>query len=163
MPYMEKHFHATTSIKLKGLSDFMGWIKHGSYYHAVVAKKGQLHKCLHLEGVGPPRWLQVTPSESCQASQREGETPTTSPHTLGKKASMAQEARFDEPAPMETGGVGDGRSWVDQSKTSADDKFMRDRPAKHRQSGSRRWEGQSTFPFPLQDNDGRCAAIQQLY
>ena len=55
MPYMEKHFHATTSIKLKGLSDFMGWIKHGSYYHAVVARKGQLHKCPHLAGVELPR------------------------------------------------------------------------------------------------------------
>ena len=89
MPSMEKHFHAATSIKLKGLSDFMGWIKRGSYYHAVVAKKGQLHKCLHLVGVKLPRWPQVTPSESCQVSQREGETPTASPHTLGKEASTA--------------------------------------------------------------------------
>ena len=56
MPYMEKHFHATTGITLKGLSDFMGWIKCGSYYHAVVARKGQLHKCLHLVGVELPRW-----------------------------------------------------------------------------------------------------------
>ena len=66
MPYMEKHFHATTSIKLKGLSDFMGWIKCGIYYHALVARKGQLHKCHHLAGVEPPRWPQVTPSESRQ-------------------------------------------------------------------------------------------------
>ena len=70
MPYMEKHFHATTGIQLKGLSDFTGWIKHGSYYHAVVARQGQLHKCPHLAGVELPRWLQVTPSESRQVSQR---------------------------------------------------------------------------------------------
>ena len=75
MPYMEKHFHATTGIKLKWLSDFTGWIKRGSYYHAVVARKGQLHKC--------------TPS---------------------KKASVAQGAQSNIPAPMETGGVGDGQS-----------------------------------------------------
>ena len=31
MPYIEKHFHATTGIKLNGLSNFMGWIKKGSY------------------------------------------------------------------------------------------------------------------------------------
>ena len=68
MPYMEKHFHATTGIKLKGLSDFMGWIKRGSYYHALVARKGQLHKCPHLVGVEPPRWPQVTPSKSHQVS-----------------------------------------------------------------------------------------------
>ena len=64
MPYMEKHYHTTTSIKLKGLSDFTGWIKCGSYYHAVVARKGQLHKCPHLVGVELPRWPQVTPSKS---------------------------------------------------------------------------------------------------
>ena len=98
MPYMEKHFHAAIGIKLKGLSDFTGWIKCGSYYHALVARKGQLHKCPHLVGVELPRWPQVTP-----------------------------------------------------------------RPAKCRRSASRRWEGQPTLPFPLQDNAGRCASVQQLY
>ena len=61
MPYMERQFHATTGIQLKGLSDFMGWIKRGSYYHGVVARKGQLHKCAHLAGVKLPRWPQITP------------------------------------------------------------------------------------------------------
>ena len=112
-PYMEKHFRATTSIELKGLSDFMGWIKRGSYYYAVVARKGQLHKCPHLVGVELPRWPQVTPSKSRLVSQRKRETPMTSPHMPSQVASMAQGARSDVPAPMETGGVGDGRSWVD--------------------------------------------------
>ena len=157
MPYMEKHFHAATGIKLKGLSDFMGWIKHGSYYHALVARKGQLHKCPHLVGVEPPRWPQVTPSESHQVSQRREETPTPSPHM------PSQGAWSDIPAPMETGGVGDGWSWVDQAKASTDDEFRRDRPLKHHRSASRRREGRPTLPFPLQDNDGRCASVQQLY
>ena len=157
---MEKHFHATTGLKLKGLSDFTGWIKHGSYYHAVVARKGQLHKCPHLVGVELPRWLQVTPSESNQVSQKKGETPTSSPH---KEASVAQGAPSDVPAPMETGGVGEGRSWADWAEASTDDEFSRDRPAKHCQSGLRRREGRPTLPFPLQDNDGRCASVQQLY
>ena len=113
MPYMEKHFHAPTSIALKGLSDFTGWIKCGSYYHAVVARKGQLHKCPHLVGVELPRWPQVTPSESHQVSQRREETPTPSPCMLSQEASMAQGAQSDVPAPMETGGAGDGRSWAD--------------------------------------------------
>ena len=34
---------------------------------------------------------------------------------------------------------------------------------KHHQSQSRRWEDQPTIPFPLQDNDGRCVSVQQLY
>ena len=66
-------------------------------------------------------------------------------------------------APMEMGGAGDGCSWAEWSKTSADDEFRRDRPTKHHQSGSRRWKGQPTLPFLLQDNDGRCAAVRQLY
>ena len=163
MPYMEKHFHATTGIKLKGLSDFMMWIKCGSYYHALVARKGQLHKCPHLVGVEPPRWLQVTPSKSRQVSQRREETPTPSPYMPSQEASMAQGARSDIPAPMETGGTGDGWSWVDRAEASADDEFRRDRPMKHCQSVLRRWEGRPTLPFPLQDNDGRCASVQQLY
>ena len=113
MPYMEKHFHATTGITLKGLSDFMGWIKCGSYYHAVVARKGQLHKCPHLVGVELPRWPQATPSESHLVSQRRKETAMTSPCTPSEEASMARGARSNIPAPMETGGVGDGQSWVD--------------------------------------------------
>ena len=163
MPYMEKHFHAATGIRLKGLSDFMGWIKRGSYYHALVARKGQLHKCPCLVGVEPPRWLQVTPSESCQVSQWREETPTPSPHMPSQEASVAQGARSDVSAPMETGGAGDGRSWVDRAEASADDEFRRDRPVKHHQSASRRREGWPTLPFPLQDNAGRCTSVQQLY
>ena len=59
--------------------------------------------------------------------------------------------------------MGDGRSWADQVKASADDEFQRDRPAKCCQLQIRRWEDQPTLPFPLQDNKGRCASAQQLY
>ena len=163
MPYMEKHFHAATGIRLKGLSDFMGWIKCGSYYHALVARKGQLHRYPHLAGVEPPRWLQVTPSESHQVSQRREETPTPSPHMPSQEASTAQGAWSNIPAPMETGGVGDGQSWVDRAEPSTDVKFRRDRPAKYCRSALRRQEGQPTLPFPLQDNAGRCTSVQQLY
>ena len=163
VPYMGKHFHATTSIQLKGLSGFMGWIKCGSYYHAVVARKGQLHKCPDLVGVELPRWPQITPSEFRQVSQRREETPGTSPHAPSKKASVAQGTPSDVPAPKETGGAVDGQSWVDQAEASADDEFRRDRPVKRHRSESRRCGGWPTLPFPLQDHDGRCASVQQLY
>ena len=140
MPYIEKHFNAATSIKLNGLSDFTEWIKKGSYYHGVVARQGQLHLCPHLVGVELPRWPQITPSGSCKVSQKKAETPATSPQAPSQGASMAQGAHSNIPAPMETGGVGDGRSWVDQAEASADDEFRRDRPAKHRWSQSRRQE-----------------------
>ena len=78
MPYMEHHFQALTGIKLKGLSQFTGWIKPGSYYHGVVARKGQLHLCLHLAGAAPPKGPQILPSQTHTVMQQKEETPTTS-------------------------------------------------------------------------------------
>ena len=117
--------------------DFTRWIKQGSYYHRLVARQGHLHKCPHLVGVALPRWPQVTPSEFHQVSQKKAETPATS---SSAPSTGAREAQDDVPAPMETDGVGDGQSWVDQVEASADDEFWRDRPAKHHQLQSRRWE-----------------------
>ena len=101
MPYMESHFHTLTSIRLNGLSQFTGWIKPGSYYHGVVARKGQLHRCLHLAGTEPPKGPQVHPSQSCLVTQKEEETPTTSPPMPGKEGSMPQGARSDPHVPLE--------------------------------------------------------------
>ena len=106
MPYMESCFHTLTSVRLEELSQFTGWIKPGSYYHGVVARKGQLHRCLHLAGTEPPKGPQVCPSQSCPATQKEEETPTTSPPMLGKEGSAPQGASSDPLAPMETGGAG---------------------------------------------------------
>ena len=163
MPYMECHFHTLTGIRLKELSQFTGWIKPGSYYHGVVAKKGQLHLCLHLAGTTPPKGPQIHPSQSHPVTQKEEETPTTSPPTLGTESSMTQGARSDPPMPMETGGAGDGRYWVEQAEASAEEEWRRNRPTKHHQSLSRKWEGRSTNPFPLQDSKGRYEVVEQLY
>ena len=129
----------------------------------MVARGGQLHKCPHLVGAELPRWPQVTPSESHQVSQKKAETPTTSLSVPSTGASEAQGTCSDVPAPMETGGMGAGQSWVDQVEASADDDFWRDRPAKCHRSQSRRQEDRPTLSFPLQDNDGRCVSVQQLY
>ena len=99
---MEHHFQALTSVRLKGLSQFKGWIKPGSYYHGVVARKGQLHMCLHLAGIEPPKGPQIHPSQSRSVTPKEEETPTTSLHILGKEGSATQGARSDPPVPMET-------------------------------------------------------------
>ena len=163
MPYMEHHFQALTSIRLKGLSQFTGWIKPGSYYHGVVARKGQLHMCLHLAGTEPPKGPQIHPSQSRPVTQKEEGTPTTSPPMAGREGSMPQGACSDPPVPMETGGAGDGQSWVEQAETGTDEEWRRGRPTKHCQSMSRKWEDRSTNPFPLQDSEGRREAVQQLY
>ena len=136
MPYMEEQFFAATGIRLKGLAECTTWIKRGSYYHSVVARKGQLHKCPHLVGIEPPKGPQITPSESHLVSQRKPETPVTSSSAPTIEASTLQGATADVPAPMETGGAGDGRSWVEQ--TEDEDDFKRCRPTKHPRSQSRR-------------------------
>ena len=146
---MEDHFYAAMGLRLNGLRDFTGWIKQSSYYHGLVARQGHLHKCPHLAGVALPRWPQLTPSESCQVSQKKAETPATSSSAPSTGAGEAQETHSDDiPAPMETGRVGEGWSLVDQVEASADDEFQRDRPTKHRQSQSRRREDRPTLPTP---------------
>ena len=67
------------------------------------------------------------------------------------------------PAPMETGGAGDGQSWTEQMEASDDESFQRSRPAKCTRSQSRRCEPKPRLPFPLQDSEGRLTSILQLY
>ena len=136
MPYMEEQFFTATRIWLKGLAKCTTWIKWGSYYHSVVPRKGQLHKCPHLVRIEPPKGPEITPSESCLVSQRKLETPATSSSAPAIEASTPQGATADVPAPMETGGAGNGHSWVEQTEDEND--FKRHRPAKHPWSQSRR-------------------------
>ena len=161
MPYMEDHFYVATGLRLNGLRDFTRWIKRGSYYHGLVARQGHLHLCPHLVGATLPRWPQTMPSESCQVSQRKLETPATSSSAPGIEASTPQGATTDVPAPMETGGAGDSQSWVEQ--VEVEDNFKRDRPVKHRRSQSRRWEDRPTFPFLLEEDEGRCTSTHKVY
>ena len=163
MPYMERQFLALTGVKLKGLSQFTGWIKLGGYLHEVVARKGQLHLCLHLAGTAPPRGPQIHPSETQALMQKRVDTPTTSHPMPGREGSTTQGARSDPPIPMETGGAGDGQSWAEQVEAGTEEEWRRDRPAKQHWSSPRRWEIWSPHPFPLQDSEGRHEAIQQLY
>ena len=161
MPYMEEQFYAATRIRLKGLAKCTVWIKQGSYYQCGVAQKGKLHKCPHLVGIELPRGPQITPGESHRASQRKAEAPVASSSAPVIEASAPQGATSDVPAPMETGGAGDSQSWAEQ--TEAKDDFKRCRPTKCPQLQSRRWEDRPTFPFPLQDEEGRCTSAQELY
>ena len=147
MPYMEEQFYAATGIRLEGLVGCTTWIKRGSYYHSVVAQRGQLSKCPHLVAIEPPRGPQMMPSESHLVSQRKLDTPATSSSAPATEASAPQGATSDVPAPMETGGAGNGHSWVEQ--TEDEDDFKRCRPAKHPRSQSRKWENRPTYPFPL--------------
>ena len=161
MPYMEEQFYAATGIRLEGFAGCTVLIKCGSYYHSVVAQRGQLNKCPHLAGIEPPRGPQMMPSESRLVSQRKPDAPAISSGAPATEASAPQGATADVPAPMETGGAGDSHSWVE--RTEDEDDFKRCRPAKRPRSQSRKWENRPTYPFQLQDEEGRRNSAQEIY
>ena len=187
MAYIQDLFYQATSIHLDGLRSFTHWIKRGSYYHGVVAQQGCLQECPHLAGAPLPRWPQVAPSESCGESQMrsEAQTPSSSRPSVGATVVPVAEPAVAKtsimeapaetpgaespiapstlPAPMETGGAGDGPSWAEQVEAHEEESFQRSRPAKCPCSQSRRHELTSWLPFPLQDSEGRFASIVQLY
>ena len=101
------------------------------------------------------------PSESRLVSQRKLDTPATSSSAPTTEASAPQGATADVPAPMETGGAGNSCSWAE--RTEDEDDFKRCRPAKCLQSQSRRCENRPTYPFLLQDEEGRHTSTQEIY
>ena len=113
MPHMEEQFYAATGIRLEGLAGCTVWIKCGSYYHSMVAQRGQFDKCPHLVGIEPPRGPQMTPSKSHLVSQRKLDAPAVSSGAPATEASAPLGVTADVPAPMETGGAGNGCSWAE--------------------------------------------------
>ena len=80
--------------------------------------------------------------------------------TSGAEAPVAPSST---PAPMETGGAGDGQSWAEQMEAGEEEAFQRSRPTKCAWSQSRRCKPKPLLPFPLWDSEGRLASISQLY
>ena len=109
-----------------------------------------------LIGAPLPRWPQLKPSESREESYRRAEGPVVGPSgpSIGMAATPPPETPAGEPptletpitgpscpntpAPMETGGVGDGQTWAEQVATSAEAEFQQARPPKCPRSQSRR-------------------------
>ena len=91
------------------------------------------------------------------------ETPISEPPVDETPDAEAPVVPSSTPAPVETGGVGNGQSWADQMEAGKDEVFQRSRPAKHARSQSRRHEPKLSLPFPLRDSEGRLASISQLY
>ena len=91
------------------------------------------------------------------------EAPVVEPAVMEETPAEALTATPSLPAPMETGGAGDGPSWAEQVEEVEDEPFQQSRPAKRPHSLSRRHEPTSQLPFPLQDYAGRFASVTQLY
>ena len=138
MPFTAEEFHRATGLHLLDLWEFTLWIKRGSYFHGLLVELGQVHECPHLIGAPLPRWPQPKPSESHEELYRWAEGPIvgSSGPSIGAAATPTQEtpaeeppveetpaeeppveeapvtgpSHSDTPAPMETGGAGDGQS-----------------------------------------------------
>ena len=54
MPYVAELFRQVTGRDLKGLSDYMEWMRPNGYYHWKMVELGQLGSCLHLQGLPVP-------------------------------------------------------------------------------------------------------------
>ena len=181
MPFIAGEFHAVTGMHLHELANFTRWVKKGSYYHGLLVSRGQLEQIPHLIGEDLPKWPQLKPSESHQDTYDRAEVSAagTNEPTARPEAASIQETPMEEPplaeapvpgpscssppAPMETGRAGDGPSWAEQVEASAETEFQQTRPPKHPRSQSRRWEMAPSLPFPLQDLEGRHAAVMKLY
>ena len=105
----------------------------------------------------------VETPEAPVAEAAVAETPIVEAPAEETPSAEALVAPSSTPAPMETGGVGDGQSWAEQMETGDDESFQRSRPAKCARSQSPRHEPKPWLPFPLQDSEGRLASILQLY
>ena len=91
------------------------------------------------------------------------EAPVVEPAIMEETPAEAPTATPSLPAPMETGGAGDGPSWAEQVEEVEEEPFQHSRPAKLPRSLSRRQEPTSQLPFPLQDHAGRFASVTRLY
>ena len=108
----------------------------------------------------------VTETPMAEAPVAEAAVAETSVMEAPAEETMGAEAPVDpsfSPAPMETGGVGNGQSWAKQMEAGEEESFQRSRPAKCPCSQSRRCEPKSQLPSPLQDSEGRLASVMQLY
>ena len=115
----------------------------------------ELYRQAEGPGVGPSRpsiWATVTPPQ---------ETPAEEP--LMQEAPVAGPSHPNTPAPMETGGAGDGQTWAKQVETSVEAELQWPRPPKCPRSQSRKRETGPRLPFPLLDEVGRLASIEKLY
>ena len=58
---MEVQFERVTGYKLVGLGACTEWIRAGTYYHWVIAQRGQLGRCPRLAGIPPPEGPMTPP------------------------------------------------------------------------------------------------------
>ena len=192
LPYMEAQFERVTGYKLVGLGACTEWIRVGTYYHWVIAQRGELGRCPRLAGTPPPEGPMMpppfppvtaaaSPATVTPAALAAPPAPAAPPATAtqatapkppqgggGRPRSKSQPRKRDaaatgvQGAARDTGGAGDSSDRSGRA-TSREPRTARSRSKKHRRSQSRKRDSRPTAPFPLQDREGRLQALRTLY
>ena len=109
LQYMEVQFERVTGYKLVGLGACTEWIRAGTYYHWVIAQRGQQGRCPRLAGIPlpegpmtPPPYLPVTaaapPATAAPA------VPAAPPVTAAPPATAVASTQATVPNPPQGGG-----------------------------------------------------------
>ena len=186
LPYMEAQFEWVTGYKLVGLGACTEWIRAGTYYHWVIAQRGELGRCPHLAGTPPPEGPMTPPpfppvTAAASPAMATPPAPAAPPATAtqatapkppqgggGRPRSKSQPRKREaaaagvQGAARDTEGAGDSSDRSGRA-TSREPRTARSRSKKRRRSQSRKRESRPTAPFPLQDREGRLQALQTLY
>ena len=102
-------FEWVTGYKLVGLGVCMEWIRAGTYYHWVIAQRGQLGRCPRLAGIPPPEgpmtpppYLPVTAAASPATATPA--VPAAPPVTAAPPATAVTSTQATIPKPPQGGG-----------------------------------------------------------
>ena len=192
LPYMEAQFERVMGYKLVGLGACTEWIRAGTYYHWVIAQRGELGRCPRLAGTPPPEGPMTPPPFPPVTAAASPATATpaapAAPPALAAPPATATQATAPKPpqggggrprsksqprkrdaaatgvqgAARDTGGAGDSSDRSGRA-TSREPRTARSRSKKRRRSQSRKRDSRPTAPFPLQDREGRLQALRTLY
>ena len=182
LQYMEAQFEWVTGYKLVGLGACTEWIRAGTYYHWVIAQRGQLGRCPRLAGIPPPEGPMMPPpyppvTAAASPATVAPAVPAAPPVTAAPPAMAVTSTQATIPKPPQGGG-GRPRSKSQPRKRDAaaagvqgaardtygpESRMARSRSKKRRRSQSRKRGSRPTAPFPLQDHEGRLQALQALY
>ena len=109
LPYMEVQFEQVTGYKLVGLGACTEWIRAGTYYHWVIAQRGQLGRCPRLAGIPPPEGPMTPPpyppvTAAAPPATAAPAVPAAPPVTAAPPATAVTSTQYTIPKPPQGGG-----------------------------------------------------------
>ena len=109
LQYMEVQFERVTGYKLVGLGACTEWIRAGTYYHWVIAQRGQLGRCPRLAGIPPPEGPMTPPpyppvTAAAPPATVAPAVPAAPPVTAAPPATAVASTQATVPNPPQGGG-----------------------------------------------------------